>query len=88
MVYYSISWYTVLRYNYTLCVSSLCMVQFILDNVTRDCVPGSVREGLERACHTIPWSHDRHMTLDDPLWSQLDEFKTPEIQVKKIYPFS
>ena len=45
---------------------------------------GNVREGLERACHTIPWSHDRHMTLDDPLWSQLDEFKTPEIEVKRF----
>ena len=60
-------------------------VHFIFsDEVTRDCVSGNVREGLERVCHTIPWSHDRHMTLDDPLWSQLDEFKTPEIEVKRF----
>ena len=51
------------------------------EEVTRNCLPGSVRPGLERACHTLPWAHDSHMTLDNPLWSQLDEFRVPEVEV-------
>ena len=50
----------------------------LTDEVTCSHLPDCLKPGLEQACHTLPWSHDSHMTLDDPLWNELDKFTTPE----------
>ena len=54
----------------------------ISDELTVDCLPGGVSSSLGRACHMLALSHDCHMSLDDPLWSQLSEFTVPELEVQ------
>ena len=53
------------------------------DEVTCNFLPESIKSELERACHTLPWSRDNHLTLplDSPLWNELGNFKIPEPQV-------
>lgn len=55
------------------------------DTVTRDYLsdigPDVVSNPLQRACHLIPWSHDNHLTLDDPKWQDLPHCTVPPLKV-------
>ena len=55
------------------------------DIITCNFLPKSVKPGLEQVCHSLPWSRDHHISLDDPLWSELDKFKIPEVKVSSSF---
>lgn len=57
------------------------------DHITCNFLPPSVKPGLDRACHSLLWSPDCHMALDDPLWKELDQFVAPEIKVLLVPGF-
>ena len=54
---------------------------FPADIVSCNFLPKSVKPGLEQVCHSLLWSRDNHVTLDDPLWKDLDQFEVPKIEV-------
>lgn len=50
------------------------------DEVTRDYVPSVRTSPLARACCLLPWK-PYSLTLDDPIWSNVEEFICPPITV-------
>ena len=56
---------------------------FFTEEVTCNYLPECIESELGRACHALPWSCDSHLTLDNPLWKELDNFTIPEPQVMK-----
>ena len=50
--------------------------------VTCNYLPEAVQPGLGQVCHSIPWTAECNMLkLDDPLWKDLDQFSTPNLDV-------
>lgn len=51
-----------------------CTSGFIsfIDDLTRNRIPASARNNLERSCYAIPWSPPDHLSLSDDLWAELN----------------
>ena len=70
MTYVLIQWFE---------VGSLC-----LDEVTRTYYSVVGDSELAAVCHMLPWSREHSLSLNDPLWSQLDQFVVPAMTVCAI----